>query len=158
MRRRTDELNDANAWMSSILTSLRLGVVVLDREMRIRGWNRKSKELWGLREDEVLGHRLMQQEIGLPVQRLKGPIDACLEGRSQQEELVVDATNRRGRAIQVRITCTPLVGPEGDVRGAIALMEEWTEEARTAMAAAALADAAAGDEDGGAPGENGASR
>jgi two-component system CheB/CheR fusion protein len=157
LRRRTDELNDVNAWMSSILTSLRLGVVVLDREMRIRGWNRTSEDLWGLREDEVLGHRLLQQDIGLPVQRLKGPIHACLEGRSEQEELVLQATNRRGRAIQVRVTCTPLLGLEGDVIGAFALMEEWTEGARPAVAAAGMADAVtgAGDGDGGAPGGNG---
>jgi two-component system CheB/CheR fusion protein len=152
LRRRTDELNEVNAWMSAILTSLKLAVVVLDRDMRIRGWNRKSEDLWGLREEEVRGHRLLQQDIGVPVQRLKAPIHACLQGALQQEELVVDATNRRGRAIQVCVTCTPLAGPDGEVRGAIVLMEERAGPPRAAVAAAGTVDAL-GPEAGGAAGD-----
>lgn len=130
LRRRTDELDHVNAYMSSILTSLRLGVVVLDREMHIRVWNRKTEDLWGLRADEVEGQGLLNQDIGLPVERLKAPIRACLEGRSEQEEIRLDARNRRGRSIEVRITCTPLLGGDKDIRGAILLMEEWTDGQR----------------------------
>jgi hypothetical protein len=39
--------------------------------------------------------------------------------------LTLDATNRRGRPIQVRVTCTPLTaGPPDDSRGVILMMEE----------------------------------
>ena len=129
LRRRTDELNYVNAYMASILTSLRIGVVVLDREMTVRVWNRKAEDLWGLRQDEVEAQGLLGLDIGLPVERLKGPIRACMEGRSDYQEVVLDATNRRGRAIQCRVTASPLLGPERDSRGVVLLMEEWSEGA-----------------------------
>ncbi|HEX2081441.1 MAG TPA: CheR family methyltransferase [Longimicrobium sp.] len=124
LRRRTDELNDVNAYMSSILTSLRLGVVVLDHDVRIRVWNRKAEDLWGLRENEVHGQGLLNLDIGLPVERLKGPIRACLEGRSEQEEQVVDALNRRGRAIQVEVSASRLATPGDLLQGVILVMAE----------------------------------
>jgi len=125
LRRRTDELNDVNAYMASILTSLKLAAVVLDREMRIRVWNRKAEDLWGLRTDEVAGQPLLNQDIGLPVEKLKVPVKSCLDGREEYQEVVLDARNRRGKAIQCRVTCTPLMGMEKDIRGVILLMEEW---------------------------------
>jgi two-component system CheB/CheR fusion protein len=39
--------------------------------------------------------------------------------------MVLNATNRRGRAIQCRVTCTPLRGAGKERQGAILLMEEW---------------------------------
>jgi two-component system CheB/CheR fusion protein len=104
--------------------------VVLDREMHIRVWNRRAEDLWGLRAEEVQGQGLLGQDIGLPVEQLKAPLRACIEGRSEQEERVLQARNRRGRAIQVRVTCTPLLGNDKDIRGAILLMEEWTDVPR----------------------------
>jgi hypothetical protein len=38
---------------------------------------------------------------------------------------MLDATNRRGGAVKVRVTCSPLAtGPVDDSRGVILLMEE----------------------------------
>jgi two-component system CheB/CheR fusion protein len=127
LRRRTDELNNVNAYMTSILTSLRIGVVVLDRDMCVRVWNRKAEDLWGLRQDEVVSQSVLALDIGLPVDRLKATIRAALEGRTDHQEVVVDATNRRGRAIHCRVTGAPLMGLERDIRGVVLLMEEWDE-------------------------------
>ncbi len=64
-------------------------------------------------------------DIGLPVDRLRAPIRACLAGESDFLDLSLDATNRRGRPIQVRVTCTPLAaGATAEPRGVILLMEE----------------------------------
>jgi two-component system CheB/CheR fusion protein len=64
-------------------------------------------------------------DIGLPVDRLRAPIRACLAGEGQDLDLTLDATNRRGRRISVRVACTPLVAASGDqARGVILLMEE----------------------------------
>jgi two-component system CheB/CheR fusion protein len=80
IQRRTGELNDVNTYMTAILTSLRSAVVVLDRESDIRIWSRKAEELWGLRGEEVEGVAFQNLDIGLPVERLKAPIRACIEG------------------------------------------------------------------------------
>ena len=45
------------------------------------------------------------------------------------KEVVLEATNRRGKVLQYRVTCTPLVGAERDTQGVILLMEEWSGHA-----------------------------
>lgn len=54
LRDRTDELNRVNAFMEPILTSLRMGMVVLDNCLSIQLWNSGANSLWGLHADEVM--------------------------------------------------------------------------------------------------------
>jgi two-component system CheB/CheR fusion protein len=49
----------------------------------------------------------MNLDIGLPVAVLRNPLRQCLSGESTIEALEVAATNRRGRAMKVEVTCTP---------------------------------------------------
>jgi two-component system CheB/CheR fusion protein len=90
-------------------------------------WNPRSEDLWGLRAAETRGKHFLNLDIGLPVQDLRQSVRACLAGEPAPE-LEVAAVNRRGRSIRCRITCTPLYGPEKDIRGAILLTEELTVE------------------------------
>jgi two-component system, chemotaxis family, CheB/CheR fusion protein len=92
-------------------------------------WNAEANELWGLREDEVQGQSLLNLDIGLPVEQLLPPVRAVLSGSSAFQESVLQATNRRGKTIQCRITCTPLVDAKRDTQGVILLMEEWSGHA-----------------------------
>jgi two-component system CheB/CheR fusion protein len=124
LRQRTDELNQVNAFLQSILGSLHSGVVVLDTKQNILSWNHKAEDLWGLRADEVHGLSLMNLDIGLPVDKVKTAIRACLVGESGHEEVTLDATNRRGKAIKCRVTCTPIVGATQEHHGTILMMEE----------------------------------
>jgi two-component system CheB/CheR fusion protein len=128
LRHRTDELNRVNIHLESILGSLRAGVVALNHNMDIHIWNHRAEDLWGLRTEEVEGRALLNLDIGLPVARLKPLILACLEGRSDYQEVVLDAVNRRGKAIRCRVTCVPLTDSNQGGRGAILLMEEWAGE------------------------------
>src|SRR5262249_3253526 len=59
MRGRTEELNHSNDFLESVLTSVRVGVMVIDRNFRVQSWNRKSEDLWGLRESEVQGQNFL---------------------------------------------------------------------------------------------------
>ena len=132
MQRRTMELGDVNAYLGSILTSLRAAVVVVDRGLGVRIWNPKAEELWGLRAAEVDGRAFQNLDIGLPVERLKAPIRACIDGKSDYEEVVLDAVNRRGRAIRCRVAATPFAGAAGEIRGAVLVMEDWVDGANSA--------------------------
>jgi two-component system CheB/CheR fusion protein len=124
LRQRTMDVNKLNAFLQSILASLRAGVAVVDRQLTVLVWNHRAEDLWGLRSDEVQGQSLMSLDIGLPVEQL--PIPAFLAGKAEHEEVILAATNRRGRAIQCRITCTPYLGVEGGRMGVVLLMEETT--------------------------------
>jgi len=124
LRQTSEELNELNAFLESIMAGLRDGVVVLDPSLQVRSWNSRAEDLWGLRADEVRGRHLLTLDIGLPVDQLKPLIRACLNGQSPLEPLALPATNRRGKAITVRVTATRLHGSGRSVQGVILLMED----------------------------------
>ena len=122
-RLRGEELNRLNAFLGSILGSLRDGVVVVDKDLLVRAWNNRAEDLWGVRADEVQGKNFMNLDIGLPLDELRHSIRACLSGEIPYQELMLDATNRRGRAIKCRVICTPMTSRDA-ITGVILVMEE----------------------------------
>ena len=121
--RRSVELNQVNAFLSSILSSLRGGVVVLDENLQVQVWNHQAEDLWGLRADEVQGRPFLHLDIGLPVERLRNPIRDSLSGLSPSEEILLPSRNRRGQEFVCRVICTPMTGTADEARGVILLME-----------------------------------
>ena len=122
---REDALAELNVFLESILASLRGGVVMLDRDLQVHKWNRRAEDMWGLRADEVNRKNFLNLDIGLPVEKLKGAIRSCLSRNEPYTELTVEAVNRRGKAMEVKVTCSQLPDPHGgDPRGVILLMEE----------------------------------
>jgi two-component system CheB/CheR fusion protein len=108
-------------FFGAVLTSFSAGLVVADADFHVTVWNGGAEELWGLRASEAQGKHLFNLDIGLPFDKLKKPLRACLLGESAPA-VVVRATNRRGRAIDVRVTCTPLLNGR-QVNGVIVFME-----------------------------------
>ncbi|MEH2457505.1 CheR family methyltransferase [Nostoc sp.] len=117
---RTTELNRINIFMISILRSLQAGIVVIDNSFNISIWNYMVEDLWGLRIDEVLGQSIFSLDIGLPLEQLRSPIRDSLSRKKQFQEMILDATNRRGRQIKCYLAITPLLGIE--MQGAILMM------------------------------------
>jgi two-component system CheB/CheR fusion protein len=124
LRQRTEELNQSNAFLQSVLGSLRGAAVVVNRDFNVLVWNHRAEDLWGLRQDEVQGKSVLNLDIGLPVGELRAPMRACLQEGAEYKELVLDAVNRRGKAIRCRISCTPLVAMERRREGVILMMDE----------------------------------
>jgi two-component system CheB/CheR fusion protein len=124
VRKRGDELNHANSFLESILTGVRSGVVVLDRELHVLAWNHRAEDLWGLRGDEVKGQNFLNLDIGLPTDQLRGSIRASLSSDAHFAEVTLSALNRRGKAISCRVMATPLMGSDRENRGVILLMDE----------------------------------
>ncbi|NUT91681.1 MAG: PAS domain-containing protein [Saccharothrix sp.] len=110
--------------MEAVLTSLRAGVAVLDVGMRVIAWNRGAEELWGLRRDEAEGEHLLNLDIGLPVAELRPVVRQALADASFLTEVKVDAVNRKGRGIVVRVVCSSLRSNAGQPNGAILVMEQ----------------------------------
>lgn len=123
LRERSVELDEAKTFASSLVNSIRLGMVVVDREMRVVLWNRGCEELWGLRSDEIIGTPLQSLDIGLPLDEIKPLIGKAYVDSDAVEGTTVDAVNRRGRATRIRVTCTAFRSQENSVNGALLLME-----------------------------------
>jgi two-component system, chemotaxis family, CheB/CheR fusion protein len=128
LSQRTAELNNSKAFLETILSNLRGGLVVVDREFHILNWNFQAEDLWGLRADEILGQSLLSLDIGLPVEKLKQPIRLILDGRSDSEDVVLQAVNRRGKTFQCWVTCTPFSTGGKKRQGVILMMDEKLEE------------------------------
>jgi two-component system, chemotaxis family, CheB/CheR fusion protein len=121
MRERTDEALHANAFLSSILSSVHQSIVVVDQELSVVAWSRSAAETWGLRPDEVRGEHLLNLDIGIAADQLRDPIRNVLAG-DPQDELVMRGHNRRGQPVECAITFDPLVGPHDSVQGVILVM------------------------------------
>src|SRR3954468_18579520 len=127
LRDRTSELNRVNEFLEAILTSLGIGVAVVDRQQRVQVWNHRAEDLWGLRPDEAVEHHLLSLDIGLPTEQLPGPPRGALAGASDREAAVISAVRRRGRTIECQTTILPLrsAAANGEiVGGAIILMQD----------------------------------
>lgn len=124
MGRRTESLYHSNDFLESVLRSVQVGVIVVDRSLRIQAWNQKSEDLWGLREDEVRGQHFLNLDIGLKLERLKKPVRACLAGEDQVKDEMLMAVNRRGKSIECRVTCTPLLSQPDGICGVILMVDD----------------------------------
>ena len=118
-----EELDRANALAYSVLTNLRVAVVVLSERLSVQLWNNLAEEMCGRRAEEVEGHFFFDLDVGLPVEQLREPIRACQTGSSDSLEVFLEAVNRRGQTISCRVICTPLM-VRGAYRGIILLIEE----------------------------------
>ena len=125
INRRRDEVQTVNAFLETILSSLTLGVVVLDPELTVLVWNEGSERLWGLRADEVRGHSFLGLDIGLPVDELARTLRDCLAGTNHKHEVILDATNRTGKAIHCGVTCAPRRDVDDVIAGVVLTMSSW---------------------------------
>ncbi len=120
LRVRTEEVSDLNAFLSSVLGGQRGATIAVNRAFEVLLWNATAEEFWGVQPAEARGKSLFALDIGLPMDRLRPAMRACLESDGQrQEELVVDAVNRRGRTFKCRIGCAQLRDARGQASGVI---------------------------------------
>jgi two-component system, chemotaxis family, CheB/CheR fusion protein len=104
----SDQLDEANTFLEAVLASMKAGVVVVDPELRVRSWNRRAEDLWGMRSAEVVGAHFLNLDIGLPFEQLRPLLRAASTPDGGPGEITLNAVNRRGRAITVRVALTPL--------------------------------------------------
>ena len=125
LRHRGTQLTDLNRFLRSVFASLGGGVAVVDQQMRVKVWNHRAEDLWGVRSDEAVDQRLGDLDIGLPIDKVKPLIADTFKRNGESAHVTLPATNRRGRKIEVRITATPLIEPDQkQAQGVILMMEE----------------------------------
>jgi len=78
--------------------------------------------MWGLRGEEVINKSWFSLDIGLPVEQLRVPIRDIVSNKKKFQEILINATNRRGKQIQCYIAFSPLLGD--NVEGIIMMMTD----------------------------------
>jgi two-component system, chemotaxis family, CheB/CheR fusion protein len=122
LQERSIQLDHVNIFLEQIMANLKLGVAVLDRDLRVQLWNKRAEDLWGVQASETIGQPVLGLDIGLPLNELANPIKKCLSNGDGYQELTVQATNRRGKTFTCKVQCTAVGGLDGG-RSVILLME-----------------------------------
>jgi two-component system, chemotaxis family, CheB/CheR fusion protein len=129
LNQRSAEIHDINNYLHSILSNIESGVIVLNRDLRVEVWNTKSEDLWGLRQDEVVGQSFFNLDSGLPVDQLKRSIINVLSEADKVESIEMHALNRRGRSIILKITISGIDHGNDENKGVLLILDvlEQTE-------------------------------
>jgi two-component system CheB/CheR fusion protein len=133
LRDRQTEVDRLNDFMASVLSSMNSGVAVVDADLRVLAWNHRAEDLWGVRTGEAVGAHLLSLDIGLPLDPLRQPLRAQLTATDVDPVTdEVDAINRRGRSIRVRVTVTRLADSRSAGPAAMLMMEELPADEQVA--------------------------
>jgi two-component system CheB/CheR fusion protein len=129
LNERSGELEQARTFSDALVNSVDAGLAVVDREMRVVVWNAAAEELWGVRADEVAGAALTELDIGLPLDDIKPMIGNAFVDPQSAVAATVEAVNRRGRSVRLRVVCTAFVSATSAVTGAMLRMEPVVPDA-----------------------------
>jgi two-component system, chemotaxis family, CheB/CheR fusion protein len=105
-----DELNRFSSLHRHVMDNFPSAVIVLDAHLLIEEWNRAATDLWGLREDEVLGEPFFGLDFGLPLESLQEPVRACRTEGAESVTVELAAINRLGRQVNVSVTVVAATG------------------------------------------------
>jgi len=138
------------AFIRSVIESLREGVLALDPSGRVVAWNGALERYYGLPAGEVLGRSLFEVNPGFRQDGLAGPIEKLLRGEIEAFTLegVRHPTAHKGE-VTLNVKGS-LLRQHGQPTGAVLLVEDITERvglersARQAEKLAALGTLAAG--------------
>jgi two-component system CheB/CheR fusion protein len=80
----------------------------------------------------VQGRHLLNLDIGLPLSQLHPLLRRQIsgggeDGGARHESIELDATNRRGRRVHIRVTVSAFLPASGDPGGALVLMDPLGE-------------------------------
>jgi PAS domain S-box-containing protein len=113
VRQHAAQVESLKALQERILESSGVGLLLIDAEARIRAWNRRLEEIYGLPRDEAMG-KLLREVFPLhSIRRIERELAAVgpdVEARIYRHALV----NRAGGRIVVNLALSPVPAAGGD--------------------------------------------
>jgi two-component system NtrC family sensor kinase len=113
VRQHAAEVESLKVLQERILESSGVGLLLIDAEVRIRAWNRRLEEIYGIPRDEALG-KLLREVFPLhTIRRIERELAAVgpdVEARIYRHALV----NRAGARIVVNLALSPIAAEGGD--------------------------------------------
>jgi len=121
-------------YAQNVIESISDGILGVDRECRIRTWNRALTERYGISEADVLGLNLFEAFPVLEREQLHREIQRVLTGATREFLLrhLEHETRQRGRCI-LNIRGSALRGPTDEIAGAVLAIEDVTDRVSLAQ-------------------------
>ena len=125
-------LFDNPDFVRTVLEELPTGIYIVDREQRIRFWNRGAEHIIGHLSQEVVGHIYTEHIVdacdahGQTLDDRHSPIALTLrDGHPRQ--MIAHFLHKEGHRVPVAIRCRPVIQSKNTIEGAIVLFEEAAE-------------------------------
>ena len=110
-------------WLRSILESLPVGVITLDRKWRITSFNRAAEDITGFLQGQVIGWPCYEL-FKTPVCRDDCPMERALTCSMAVYDREVTFVNRLHRQVTVLVNATPLYDANGTVIGGVETLRD----------------------------------
>ncbi|WP_236587940.1 ATP-binding protein [Tumebacillus amylolyticus] len=124
-----ERLYNLQRQFSFVLNSMNSGLLILNSESRVAGFNEKAQEIFGLSAEEVIGTSLnelyatyIDQQDREVVEFLNSLVDRGLPIRDIQRTIKM-----RDRTLTLRLDGNPILGTGGVAVGYILIFEDMTE-------------------------------
>jgi two-component system NtrC family sensor kinase len=123
---RAREIDDQRRFTEQIIDSLPVGLYVIDREYRVKAWNRKRETgMQGISREEALGRTIFEILHRAPAEMLRREFDEVFRtGRIQQFNMESKAT---GEVRTYRITKIPMRLNDAAITHLITIGEDVTD-------------------------------
>jgi PAS domain S-box-containing protein len=125
-------LFDNPGFVHTVLEELPTGIYIVDREQRIRFWNRGAEHIIGHLSQEVVGHVYTEHIVdacdayGQTLDDHHSPIALTLRD-GQPRQIIAHFLHKEGHRVPVAIRCRPIIQSKNSIEGAIVLFEEATQ-------------------------------
>jgi diguanylate cyclase (GGDEF)-like protein/PAS domain S-box-containing protein len=127
-RKRAEErLVQSEHFTRAIISSVRQGVIVYDRELRVQVWNRFMEEITGLPADRLIGTHALESFPQLRDHGIDKLLERALAGETvaaPDMALFIPETSMTGWVSSVY---SPHVGPDGEVIGVVGIIHDITQ-------------------------------
>jgi len=127
LKKRADDLNNYHNFQESLLSSMHLGIVVLDKDNKVMLWNQWNERVWGLKADHVMGNSIYSLAFGLPHEKLKQPIRDVLLGDVKTLSIEISGKDLNADPLFYWVTFCRLSDNHKMIRGVILIIEDITE-------------------------------
>src|SRR5262249_58304064 len=125
---RSEELARMKEFSENIIESINVGVLVVNLAGRITNWNTALEEIYGLKREQAIGHRVtevFQSDI------LHGLLDLMSRDELQKGEPVnvykFRALSLNDRELTLNISLAPLQSKTAEIEGTLIAIEDVTE-------------------------------
>jgi PAS domain S-box-containing protein len=134
-RRRAEiEVRRRNQLLHAVIEASPLAIIAVDKSGVTSIWNPAAETLFGWKTDEVLGQ--MDPVFHAPGGAGLPPIEAEAAGALDGEIRETQTHRRNGDTVDVRMASAALRDDSGAIEGVVTLLEDITEQRRTAAALA----------------------
>jgi hypothetical protein len=126
--RRAKELARLKEFNENIIESISVGVMVVNLRGRITNWNGALEQIYGLRREEVIGHRITEVFQSEMLRTLRDMMDRG-EWRGGEPVNVYKfrARSAAGRDLTLNISVAALQSKTAEIEGSLVAIEDVTE-------------------------------